>query len=133
MLAYQQGGASTPSGSIEPAQDILTPTVSTAMQAKRLSADIENLEATNKNINETNKNLIAERARIGSTTANINANTKILDQTLGVAIRDAAAAKSDEEFYATPGGRILRTIGTSLRELNPFLSRGNIHIRPTGN
>ena len=49
ILAYQQGGASSPGGAGIPAIDQVTPAVSSAMQAARLSADLDNLrEMTNK-------------------------------------------------------------------------------------
>lgn len=133
MLAYSQGGASAPAGASSPAQDFLTPAVSTAQQAKRLNAEVKNMEETNKNIAEQNKNLRAERARIGSTIKNVDANTRILDQTLGRAVADAAAAKTDEEFNNSIGGRISRHLGNVLHNLNPMVPRGNISIKPTGN
>lgn len=43
ILAYQQGGASTPSGASANMQDAVTPGVNSAMGALRLKADIENI------------------------------------------------------------------------------------------
>lgn len=128
ILAYSKGGASAPSGASASsaytgAMDVLTPAVATAMQAKRLSAEVENMVATNKNLGEQNKNLQAENARIGATTANITADTKIKHEVLQSALRDAARAKTDEEFYNSPGGKVARRIGTVMRELNPFLDQ----------
>ncbi len=40
-LAYQQGPAASPGGSMAGQQDMVTPAVSSAMQAKRLSADLK--------------------------------------------------------------------------------------------
>lgn len=132
MLAYSQGGASAPSGASSPAQDILTPAVATAQQAKRLNAEVKNMEETNKNIGEQNKNLQAERHRIGSSTKQIEANTRILEETYQQAKREAIKAKTDEEFFSSPIGRVIRTLGTAGREINPFNSqRGTIHVRPS--
>ena len=39
-LAYSQGGASTPGGASAPQNDVVTPAVSSAMQANRMQADI---------------------------------------------------------------------------------------------
>lgn len=50
ILAYQQGGASTPSGSIANQSDTVTPAVSTAMQYRRTKAEIENLHELNDKI-----------------------------------------------------------------------------------
>lgn len=44
-LAYSQGGASTPGGSMAAQQDFGTPAVSTAMQQKRLAADLKLIKA----------------------------------------------------------------------------------------
>ena len=44
ILAYQQGGASTPAGAGIPASDELTPAVSTALQSARIHADLDNLK-----------------------------------------------------------------------------------------
>lgn len=126
ILAYQQGGASTPSGAFSAAEDILTPAVSSAMQSKRLNAEVKNMEETNKNIAEQNKNLRADRERIGATTAQINAQTRVVNETLHQAIADAKRAKTDAEFYDSTAGRILRTIGLGAQQINPL--RGMIRI-----
>jgi len=41
ILAITQGGASTPAGAQAPIQDIITPAVSTAMQARRSKAEVQ--------------------------------------------------------------------------------------------
>lgn len=56
-LAYSQGGASAPmgasgSGSKEEVNDVVTSGVSSAMQAKRLTADLNLLKAQEKNVGE---------------------------------------------------------------------------------
>ena len=55
MLAYQQGGASTPPGAGIPAVDELSPAISSAMQAKRLSEEIDVMRSQDKNIQEDTK------------------------------------------------------------------------------
>jgi len=75
MLAYQQGGASTPSGASAPVEDVIGPAISSAMQLKRTSAEIENMEATNSQIASNtalNKSL---QVKAGADAANANANT----------------------------------------------------------
>lgn len=44
ILAYQQGGASTPAGAGIPAVDEMAPAVSSALQVARLNADIDNIK-----------------------------------------------------------------------------------------
>jgi len=48
ILAYQQGGASTPSGAAIPQHNALGSAVSSALQAKMLAAQIEQIKATTK-------------------------------------------------------------------------------------
>lgn len=45
MLAYQQGGASTPGGAMPRVSDMVAPAVSSAMAARRLSSEVRNMEA----------------------------------------------------------------------------------------
>lgn len=45
MLAYSQGGASTPSGAQPNVENILSPGVSSALQIKRLAAELKNINA----------------------------------------------------------------------------------------
>ncbi|AXH74123.1 MAG: DNA pilot protein [Microviridae sp.] len=50
MLAYSQGGASTPSGSISTMSDVVTPSVSTARQAAATKSTIQQQSIQNQNI-----------------------------------------------------------------------------------
>lgn len=117
MLAYSKGGASAPAGGMSPAFDVVSPAVSSALQTKRVNAEVENMVETNKNLMESNKNLQAERGRIGATTANILADTKIKMELYQSALRDASKAKSEEEWYKTDAGKFLRQIGLGASEL----------------
>lgn len=57
MLAYMQGGASTPSGASYKAEDVLSPAVSSALASRRLSEEVKNMrevrELTNAQTNKT--------------------------------------------------------------------------------
>lgn len=46
MLAYMQGGASSPSGAQPGLEDIVSPAVNTALSSRRLREEIENMKAT---------------------------------------------------------------------------------------
>lgn len=50
MLAYSQGGASTPSGASAIMQDPATPAVNSALSAVRNAAEVDNMHQTNLNI-----------------------------------------------------------------------------------
>ncbi len=45
MLAYMQGGASSPGGAQATVDEIVSPAVSSAMQARRLKQELKNMEA----------------------------------------------------------------------------------------
>lgn len=132
ILAYQKGGASSPSGAsasstFTPAMDVVGPAVSSAMQSTRLKAEVENMLETNKNLKEQNANLATERVRIGATTANIMADTKIKAEMFNKALSEASRAKTDAEFFDTPVGKVIRIIGQTGKELNPFLPSTSVN------
>lgn len=116
ILAYQKGGASAPAGASFAATDPITPAVNSAQAASRLTNEIDNMQATNQQI-KANTNL----TNLQSSGQAIN--NSILTETYQGALREAAKAKTDEEFYNSPAGRVLRIIGTGLREVNPFNPR----------
>lgn len=87
MLAYQQGGASSPAGASIPVQNEIGPAVSTAMQAAQLSAGLEKIKA------ETNASnaqalvatamapKIASEARLANVQANVAQATEMDQRT----------------------------------------------------
>lgn len=141
MLAYSQGGASSPAGSAPAASDILTPAISTAQQAKRIDAEVDNMKKTNRLIDEQTETQKTTQAQQGAAAAaslasakQMAAETAILSQELSGAQREALKAEHDEKVYATPGGKVLRTLGTIMREIgiggNSARSRITVHPRP---
>lgn len=75
MLAYSQGGASTPSGGSYTASDVVTPALNSAFTNKRLNADVNNLVETNKKIrSDTALSQASQRltdANVTQTAANV--------------------------------------------------------------
>lgn len=61
MLAYQQGGASSPAGASTTFKDTVTPALSTARQTQMVNAQV-------KNINEQNRNIAQDTAKKKSET-----------------------------------------------------------------
>lgn len=47
ILAYQQGGASSPGGAMAQQQDIVSPAVSSAQHARRLTQELKNMQRVN--------------------------------------------------------------------------------------
>lgn len=112
MLAYGNGGASTPSGSTATMSDVVSPAVSSAMQASRLQADLQNIRQQNDNLKATEKKTVADtvsttwanakmKADIANSTASTNSQIQ-LNKTLQMqAVAQAAAATSSAKQMAT--------------------------------
>lgn len=127
ILAYQKGPASSPTGAMastayHAASDIITPSVSTAMQGRRVNAEIENMVATNANLKEQNKNLVADRFRIGAQVGSINADTRVKLEALkqmGAQLKKTEAslpkAAADQRYYDSK-------FGTGMRWWNRFIN-----------
>lgn len=60
MLAYQQGGASTPSGASFQAVDSLSRGVSSAQHARRLSQELKVMDANIKNLEVSNAKILSD-------------------------------------------------------------------------
>ena len=114
ILAYSKGGASTPAGNVAPQVNEMEGAMSSALQSRRVSAEVKNMEAQNKNIIETNKNLMEQNKNLRTQRGEIAARTQVhkgdaLLRALAAssARAQAAAGKIDEKFYkSTPGSWI---------------------------
>ncbi|WNK14609.1 MAG: DNA pilot protein [Microvirus sp.] len=129
ILAYQKGGASTPSGAMgggssassvapPPSQDVITPALSSAMQGMRLKEDIANLQTTRKNIEADTRLKGAEQDRIGSQIPNIDATTKNLIEENYKLRAEAEKARIEEEIRKTTAGRTAVQGGTMIKDSN---------------
>lgn len=140
ILAYQKGPASSPSGatastSFTPANDIVSPAVSSALGAKKNSAEVENMRTMNENLKSQNALLNAQYHQTLTTTAktmaeinNIKADTEIKDAAVPKvqeeALRakyDNTAAKADSDQRGTFAGEWARRIGTTAKDATSFL------------
>lgn len=151
------GGASSPSGAMGTAVnyigDAAREGVSTAMQSRRLEADLEKLEADTETAKEmpaqvkantrlsnmqynvglsqesqnyANTNLLNQQnMKVQAERENVEKTGKILDEQLHSAQRAAEADKSRAEFYKSDIGKFLTKLGTGARELNPFMGTTN--------
>lgn len=137
MLAYQKGGASTPSGaSYTPQNEAgefgkgVGKAVGSALQAKLLSAQVKNMEQdTAKKLEETYATS-ALGAKTVRESANLEKQNKVLDsqiissaaqadislENVARAKAGAAGAKTEEEIDKSAYGRFLRY----LQRANPF-------------
>lgn len=117
MLAYQQGGASAPTGSMIPAKDTIGPAANSAMKAGRLSAEMENLIAQNENLRAQNKQIDATTDLTRTQMANVAADTLIKGETIHSAKAGAEEGRQRTEFLETPSGKVAKRIGLFLREI----------------
>lgn len=79
ILAYQQGGASSPSGAGIPATDSVSPAVSSALSASRLKAEIENIHEMTQKI-RTDQDLNRALTQVAGADAGVKRNSaKLLE------------------------------------------------------
>lgn len=122
ILAYQKGPASSPTGaaastSYSPASDVVTPAVNSAMAAKRLTSEIDNMQATNANLRTQNDVYKAQIAQIGSQVQNTVADTQLKKAALGEVLKKAGVADFDKSYYESWFGKTMRAIGLTGSEL----------------
>lgn len=149
ILAYMKGGASGFSGgqasspAPAPVVDKLGHAVSSAMAGMRLKAELDNMKETNKNLTQQNSNLKAdeqyrqmetirsgvEASRAASETRRTESDTEIKREVLQQARREASKATTDKEFFDSPFGKIVRMLGQTGKELNPFVSTSRSVLR----
>lgn len=120
ILAYKQGGASTPGGASMPSIDELTPAVSSAQQARRLVAEVKNMEEQNKNLKETRSNLVATRAETFARTRATLTDAAIKAELLHSAKAAGIRGKQQQKFHKSHIGRILNYLGMGGAALLPF-------------
>jgi hypothetical protein len=117
ILAYQKGGASSPSGAqaaMQPFEIKGNPVgdaVNTGMSVLR-----NRLE--NANLYQTNKNLQSSEAKQDAEAAQTRAQTEIVKENLSPAQLAAIKAEEDKKVYATPLGSTARRAGTYSDEIS---------------
>ncbi len=122
-LAYSKGPAASPSGAQAQQKDTLTPAVSSALQAKRLQADLENIRLQNlKTVQET--------ATSGASEGFIKEQTELVYQQM----RQARLTLRAYEGEPPPAGRKGRYTTLEMGELSPDLIRRKLEaeIRALG-
>lgn len=120
-------GASTPPGAAATGVDTATPAVNSAMTARRLSADLENLVATNQKIksdtqlnqtlaqtSKTQQLLNISSAKAAESNAALNNTTNMLN-----AISQPTRAL-DAEWSKSKGGRMTKALSEWISSISPF-------------
>lgn len=139
ILAYQQGGASSPGGAAIPVVNEMTDMANSArsatgkfLEAKMLNAQIDKAKAELHNVNadtdlkyELGAKAIEDTRAANALSVNLLKDGLIKDETLASAKAAAARDKSREEILKTKWGKAATKIGTLGREANPFLESSN--------
>jgi len=116
ILAYKQGGASTPSGAGIPAVDEVGPGVregvSTAMAVRRQNADIKNIDQSTQTSKRQEDLYKMQREVNFWSAANLEQTNRIVAQ------------KADYylEWLKTPAGKLAYKAGMAAKDINPFTS-----------
>jgi hypothetical protein len=137
ILASQVGGASSAPGAASPVSDVITPGVSSALQARQMSAELENIRKQNQKLDTEmllNRNLasvaLADVGLKNSTAAQVESAKDISDlKKLLISLQIPAARKSAAIDNSTFGS-IMRYIdkaspavnsaATLARSVSPF-------------
>ena len=110
ILSARYGGASTPGGAQAQMQDVLTPAVSSAQHARRVKADIAN-------VNQSTAVGKQEEALKNATQNKTDMETKMVQEQekywhgMATAVElENEMRKADAEYYRTPAGKKLRAL-----------------------
>lgn len=135
ILAYQKGGASSPSGAsasttAAPTSDFITPAVSTAMQKMRANAEVAQLNATVENTKLTNQQImenilktLQETEKVKADIKQTAANTALAVQNLeGKGKAEYDRAKHDQTFYNSTIGEYARYLELGGQSISPAVN-----------
>ena len=115
MLAYSQGVGAAPRGPGAIKYDGATKGVATALAVKRVMAELQNIRQDTE--------LKDEQTWLTRTNASIAAvEHDIREQNLSTAKAAATGAQIEEAFLKTRWGKVMKWIGLTGREANPFAS-----------
>lgn len=117
ILAYKQGGASTPSGAAIPAVDEIGPAVSSAVQTSRVSQELKNMRENNALLRVQQDKGRADTKQVQAQTALVNSEKKIKDELLNITKAASAKSRSQEAARETPIGKGAVSLGTWLMDL----------------
>ena len=92
-------GASSPGGAMPNIQDIVTPALSSAFQASRLTQELKNLRETNKNLMADTDKKTEEAALSRAATEKTRQEKTNLEKVQTVLSADAAGAEHVEKIY----------------------------------
>lgn len=103
MLAYQQGGASTPAGATAHMENALSPAVSSALEVRRQNADIKAIKSQVE-LNRELQNQAKQKARFNSASAKqADAQSKFVKTQNQIATYDSVSSKNASQMQKDLG------------------------------
>lgn len=118
ILAYGQGGASTPGGASLAMQNELGPAVSSAMDVKRSLAEITNLREQAKNLQAQNKQIDSQTKLNGALYESALADSGLKGATARNISTQLPGLKTEEAIDESLFGKVIRYMNRA----NPFLN-----------
>lgn len=118
-------GASTPTGSAPTMSDVISPAVSSALQAKRLSAELDNMREQNVNLRETSKNIAADTDFKRAQTGVAGASAVQMMEAARKTAAEATTAGVEAQFWDSALGNITKfaqRVGGGANQVSDFLS-----------
>ena len=127
ILAYQKGPAGSPSGATAstaaaPVTDPIGPAVSTALQARRANAEVENMIETNANLKAQRGLTQAQTQDVYSSIVQRDTDVALKTEAIKQAMVETQKRQIEGDYYKTPAGRIAETFGVLGRSVNPFIN-----------
>lgn len=118
ILAYAQGGASSPSGASAQMQNELSGAVSSAMEMRRAFAELKNLAEQNKNLQAQNRQINSQTELNRALVNEAKADTSLKLNSARAQEYKNTGLRRESEIDSTTTGRWTRW----LSRLNPFRS-----------
>jgi len=106
ILVAKLGGASTPSGANFVSESPLSASTSTAMQSRRLTAEVDNMRATNENLREQNMQIRAATRLNDAQAVQALANARAADVNSALAATDLPRRHIMENVFSGAKGRL---------------------------
>lgn len=129
MLAYSQGGASSPGGASYNAVNVGDAGVSSALAAATVKAQLSKVKAETKNIKDTNRLISADEQIKLNQREMLRKQNEILKYQMPSVFASARALeaqqKQDERFWKMPYSFIWKYLDEAGRAINPWGSTGS--------
>lgn len=120
IMAYGQGGASTPPGAGIAQQNELAGSAASAREVAQQMATIDNLRAQNQNLRKQNVKLDSETKLTDAMTNSAKASFDKINAEARIVEANLPAARNLEEFSRSGVGKWTQQIGQFFRNLLPF-------------